>query len=79
MQHLILVVLTVWMWTTPDGVTHYTDTPERVPQKYWEQSEAITVGAWRDYPKLSIVETRPEDVDPTINLKPVWILGVPKE
>ena len=81
MNHLILAVLTVWMWTTPDGVTHYTDDAKRIPQAYQEQAERIEVGAFRDYPRLSIVEPVPaEKPEAPIHMDgPVIILGIPKE
>ena len=59
MNGLLLAAMLVFTYTSESGTQCYTDDPKRIPAKYQANAEEITIGEWRDYPKLSIVEPAP--------------------
>jgi len=54
-EEVVLASGTAFRYVTEDGVLSFTDAVDRVPVRYQEVAEEVTLEKFKDYNKLSIV------------------------
>lgn len=50
---LLIMVLVVWTWTTPDGTVWFTDDEERIPSRFVDEAKTVEVGPITEYRKFT--------------------------